>query len=92
MDRVGKGAAAGQPVICWAHVQGLGQAARYLAYSSNQAAEVNNKRLKQQCNAQDGCPPMLAMPALPANPSVPHGIPIKSKPKVALIPSMLGTE
>ncbi len=38
-----KGAAAGPPVICWAHVQGLGrgQAASYGAPCINQAAEFN---------------------------------------------------
>ncbi len=45
--------AKGQPVICWAHVQGLGrgQAAGYGAHCMNQAAEVNNSRLKKQLQA-----------------------------------------
>jgi hypothetical protein len=48
-----KGAAAGPPVICWAHIQGLGrgQAAIYGADCTNQAAEV-----------KAGFPPVLILP------------------------------
>jgi hypothetical protein len=54
-----KGAAAGSPVICWAHVQGLGrgQAASYGAPCTNQAAEFNSRRLKEQHKAEAGNPP-----------------------------------
>ncbi len=50
----GKGAAAGPPVICWAHVQGLsrGQTASYGAPCTNQAAEFNSRRLKEQRKAE----------------------------------------
>ncbi len=49
-----KGAGAGPPVMCWAHVQGLdrGQAAGYWAHCTNQAAEVNIRRLKKQHKAK----------------------------------------
>jgi hypothetical protein len=53
-----KGVAARPPVICSSHVQDLGrcQAAGYGAYCTNQAAEGNNKRLKEQCKAEAGAP------------------------------------
>jgi hypothetical protein len=59
-----KGAAAGPPVICWAHVQGLGrgQAASYWAPCTNQAAEFNSRRLKEQPKAEAGPPPVLIPP------------------------------
>jgi hypothetical protein len=59
-----KGAAAGPPVICWAHVQGLGrgQAASYGAPCTNQAAEFNSRRLKEQRKAEAGAPPVLIPP------------------------------
>jgi hypothetical protein len=59
-----KGAAAGPPVICWAHVQGLGrgQAASYGAHCTNQAAEFNSRRLKEQRKAEAGAPPVLIPP------------------------------
>jgi hypothetical protein len=59
-----KGAAAGPPVICWAHVQGLGrgQAASYGAPCTNQAAVFNLRRLKEQRKAEAGAPPVLIPP------------------------------
>jgi hypothetical protein len=62
MESSGKGAAAGLPVICWVHVQGLGrgQAAGYGAHCTNQAAEVNKWRLKEQRKAE--APPPLPPP------------------------------
>jgi hypothetical protein len=59
-----EGAAAGPPVICWAHVQGLGrgQAASYGVPCTNQAAEFNFGRLKEQSKAEAGAPPMLIQP------------------------------
>ncbi len=59
-----KGAAAGQAVICWAHVQGLGrgQAASYGAPCTNQAAEFSTKRLKEQHKAEAGTPPCSSHP------------------------------
>jgi hypothetical protein len=59
-----KGAAAGPPVICWAHVQGLGrgQAASHKASCTNQAAEFNSRRLKEQHKAEAGAPPVLILP------------------------------
>jgi hypothetical protein len=59
-----KDAAAGPPVICWAHVQGLGrgQAASYGAPCTNQAAEFNSRRLKEQRKAEAGAPPVLIQP------------------------------
>jgi hypothetical protein len=59
-----KGAAAGPPVICWAHVQGLGrgQAASYGAPCTNQAAAFNSRRLKEQRKAEAGAPPVLIPP------------------------------
>jgi hypothetical protein len=64
MERKGvKGAAAGQSVICWAHMQGQGrgQAADYRAQCTNQAAEVNMRRLKEQSNlkTEAGAPTVL---------------------------------
>jgi hypothetical protein len=57
----GKGEAAGPPVICWQHVQGLGrgQVAGCSAHCTNQAAEVNTRRLKEQGKAEAGIPPVL---------------------------------
>jgi hypothetical protein len=59
-----KGAAAGPPVICWAHVQGLGrgQAASYGAPCTNQAAEFNSRRIKEPRKAEAGAPPVLIPP------------------------------
>jgi hypothetical protein len=59
-----KGAAAGPPVICGVHVQGLGrgQAASYGAPCTNQAAEFNSRRLKEQRKAEAGAPPVLIPP------------------------------
>jgi hypothetical protein len=60
-----KGAATGPPVICWAHVQGLGrgQAASYGALCTNQAtAEFNSRRLKEQRKAEASAPPVLIPP------------------------------
>jgi hypothetical protein len=59
-----KGAAAGPPVICWAHVQGLGrgQAASYEAPCTNQEAEFNSRRLKEHCKAEAFAPPVLIPP------------------------------
>jgi hypothetical protein len=59
-----KGAAAGPPVICWAHVQGLGrgQAASYRAPCTNQAAEFNSRRLTEQRKVEAGAPPVLVPP------------------------------
>ena len=68
-------------LFCSAHVQGMA----YGAHDTYNAAEVMNRRLKQQRNAQAVPPPALLLPismrALPANPSVPSGIPMKSKAK-----------
>jgi hypothetical protein len=54
-----KGAEAGPPVVCWTHVQGLGrvQAASYGPPCTNQAAEFNLRRLKEQRKAEAGAPP-----------------------------------
>ena len=59
-----KGASAGPPVICRAHVQGLGrgQEASYGAPSTKQAAEFNSRRLKEQRKAEAGAPPVLIPP------------------------------
>ncbi len=59
-----KGAAEGSPVICWAHVQGLGrgQAASYEAPCTNQAAKFNSRRFKEQRKAEAVAPPMLIQP------------------------------
>jgi hypothetical protein len=59
-----KGAAAGPPVICWAHVQGVcrGQAASYGAPCTNQAAEFNSRRLTEQRKAEADAPPVLIPP------------------------------
>jgi hypothetical protein len=59
-----KGTAAGSPVICWAHVQGLGrgQAASYEAPCTNQAAEFNLRRFKEQRKAEAVAPPVLIQP------------------------------
>jgi hypothetical protein len=56
-----KGTAAGSPVICWAHVQGLGrgQAASYGAPCTNQAAELDSR---EQRKAEAGAPPVLIPP------------------------------
>ena len=68
-------------LFCSAHVQGMA----YGAHDTYNAAEVMNRRLKQQRNAQAVPPPALLLPismrALPANPSFPSGIPMKSKAK-----------
>jgi hypothetical protein len=63
-----KGAAAGPPVICWAHVQGLGrgQAASYEAPCTNQAAEFNSRRHKEQRKAE--APGKLALHGPPITP------------------------
>ena len=59
-----KGAAAGPPVICGVHVQGLGrgQAASYGAPCTNQAAEFNSRRPTEQHKAEAGAPPVLIPP------------------------------
>ena len=59
-----KGASAGPPVICRAHVQGLGrgQAASYEAPCTNQAAEFNLRRFKEQRKAEAVAPPVLIQP------------------------------
>jgi hypothetical protein len=61
-----KGAAAGPPVICWAHLQSLGrgQADSYWEPCTNQAAEFNLRRLKEQRKAEPGAPPVL-IPLIP---------------------------
>jgi hypothetical protein len=62
-----KGAAAGHPIICWAHVQGLGrsQAASYGAPCTKirqLSAEFDSRRLKEQHKAEAGAPPVLIPP------------------------------
>ena len=68
-------------LFCSAHVQGMA----YGAYDTYNAAEVMNRRLKQQHNAQAVPPPVLVLPismrALSANPTIPSGIRMKSKAK-----------
>ncbi len=59
MERMeGKGTAAGPHVYCSSHVQGQGQgaAASYGPYSSNQAAEGINRRLKAHRKAETPVP------------------------------------
>jgi hypothetical protein len=70
-ERLRKGGAARPPVICSAHVQGLGrgQAAGYVAYCTKQAAEGNSMRLEEQCKAEAGVFP-LVVPPIPATTSV----------------------
>jgi hypothetical protein len=59
-----KGSAAEPTVICLAPVQGLGrgQAASYGAPCTNQAADFNSRRLKEQHKAEAGAPQVLILP------------------------------
>jgi hypothetical protein len=67
-----KGTTAGLPVICWVRVQGLGrgQAAGYGAPCTNQAAEVNTRRLKEQHKAEAGAPQCSSCPCKNSTSSV----------------------
>jgi hypothetical protein len=64
IERMERKGAAGPPVICWARMQGLGrgQAASYGAPCTNQTAEFNTRRLKEQCKAEAGAPLVLIQP------------------------------
>ncbi len=56
-----------QPVICRVHAQGLGrdQEAGYWAYCTNQAAEDNSRRLKEQHKAEAVSPPPPLLSSCP---------------------------